>query len=168
MEVEDEDEYEGEGQDENEEEDENENEEASILSPQTEHSRPRIGRMPSRQSWQTGSRETRVSGSSQMRQFEGNMTAKIPSIGSLIHAGKSVSLLLLFSGFLRNFSLRLTSLQRTIECPAIGAVAWLARILSSLLLKTASSDPHAKNVGRRDALRGLSSSLSQYSGEPRP
>gem|GEM_PF-4045419 len=35
----------------------------------------------------------------------------------------------------------------TMECPATATLAWLARIRSSLLLKTASSIPQTKRCG---------------------
>src|SRR5579863_166908 len=89
----------------------------SRRSPQTEHNRPRTGRIWSRQSAQTGSREILTSGAPQIWQSAGNRTAKRLSAARRAQAGV---------------------LRGTIESPATITLAWLARIRSSLLLKTAS------------------------------
>src|SRR5271155_1797305 len=97
-------------------------------SPQMAHTPPVMGRMASRHSWQTGRREILIRGVPQMRQSEGNRTAKRLSAiwGSQPRGLPPLSTLLL---------------AEAIEGPATPAVAWLARILSSLLLKTASVLP---------------------------
>src|SRR5579864_1448473 len=87
------------------------------------------GRMLSRQCGHTGNREIFRRGSPQMRQSEGKKTEK-----------------------------RLSAIRRgqappdeapceTMECPATATLAWLARIRSSLLLKTASSIPQTNPRG---------------------
>src|SRR4030081_1672543 len=86
-----------------------------------EHALPLRGRMASRHSSQTGRREMLVSDTPQMRQSEGNSTVKRLSAAWVAQA---------------------RGLCKTIEVPASGTDSRLARILSSLLLKTASIAPH--------------------------
>jgi hypothetical protein len=87
------------------------------------HTRPSMGRMASRHSWHTGSREILTRGSPQIRQSEGNKTAKRLSAMRLVQTWRK------------------TARPEAIEGPATAALAWLARILSPLLLKTASVLP---------------------------
>src|SRR3981081_41939 len=86
-----------------------------------EHDLPLRGRMASRHSSQTGRREMLVSDTPQMRQSEGNSTVKRLSAAWVAQA---------------------RGLCKTIEVPASGPDSRLARILSSLLLKTAPIAPH--------------------------
>jgi hypothetical protein len=98
-----------------------------------EHILPRTGRTPNRQSGQTGSREIFSRGSPQRRQSEGNRTEKRLSAAWRIQLGSAPT------------SSTLTRPRpdevfcNTIGGPDTPALAWLARIRSSLLLKTASS-----------------------------
>jgi hypothetical protein len=93
--------------------------------------------MASRHSWQTGRREILTKGTPQMRQSEGNRTAKRLS---------AIWPVQLRSIGTRRFWTRV--LSEAIEGPATPALAWLARILSSLLLKTASVLPAGMLLGR--------------------
>src|ERR1017187_5620453 len=88
-----------------------------------------MGSMASRHSWQTGRREIFTSGVPQMRQSEGNRTAKRLSVIWPAQPQLIVA----------------RSLPEAIEGLATAALAWLARILSPLLLKTASVLP-AENL----------------------
>jgi hypothetical protein len=104
----------------------------NIRCPQTEHTQPAMGCMQARHSSETGSREIVTSGAPQMRQSEGNNTAKRLSPARPPH-------------------------RETIERPAT-ALAWIARVRSPLLLKTASRVPVELAVhGRRISL--------QYNGD---
>lgn len=69
-----------------------------------------------------------------MRQSEGNKTAKRLSAIWLVQPGLVQP--------------RVPLLAEAIEGPATPALAWLARILSSLLLKTASVLPAGIQLGR--------------------
>jgi hypothetical protein len=97
-------------------------------SPQTAQTPPAIAGMASRQSWQTGRREIFTRGVPQMRQSEGNKTAK-----------RLAAILLV-----QRRSARIFSVPEAIEGPATAALALLARVLSPLLLKTASVWPAGK------------------------
>src|SRR5580658_4533063 len=92
---------------------------------------PEMGCMASRHSWQTGSREILTSGVSQMRQLEGNNTAKQPSATTRAQAARPT----------------LPAAREAIGGLTIAAWVWLARILSSLLLKTASVLPAPNRSG---------------------
>src|SRR5580704_17477893 len=97
-------------------------------SPHMTQTPPSIAGMASRHSWQTGRREIFTSGVPQMRQSEGNKTAKRLSAILRVQLGSARSL----------------SVPEAIEGPATAALAWLARVLSPLLLKTASVWPAGK------------------------
>src|ERR1700704_343813 len=88
---------------------------------QMEHTFPLRGWMPSRHSSQTGRREIFLSDTPQIRQSEGNRTAKRLAAAWVA---------------------QVRGLCKTIGATAAGTVAWPARVLSSLLLKTASLAPH--------------------------
>ncbi len=96
---------------------------------------PEIGRMASKHSWQTGSREILSSGVSQMRQLEGNNTAKRLSATSRAQAR------LMLPAPISLRSSGASSLREAIGVLTTAAWVWLARILSPLLLKTASVLP---------------------------
>jgi len=72
-----------------------------------------------------------------MRQSEGNKTVKRLSAIWLVQAG-----------LVQPWSIGERPLSEAIEGPATAALAWLARILSSLLLKTASVLPAGFELGR--------------------
>src|ERR1700730_16151960 len=96
--------------------------------PQPEHTQPAIAGMEAMQCWQTGSRKMVSRGVPQMRQSEGNNTAK-------------------------RLSAARPPQRKTIERPAT-ALAWVARVRSPLLLKTASPVPLELAVqGRRISLQ---------------
>src|SRR5580700_623846 len=94
---------------------------------------PAIGFMESRQSWQTGKREIFTNAVPQTRQSEGNKTANRLSAICAVHPWP-----------LRTRLTDISPAREAIEGLATAALAWLARILSQLLLKTASVLP-AKN-----------------------
>src|SRR5271169_2818845 len=99
-------------------------------SPQTVHTPPAMGAMASRHSWQTGKREIFTNAVPQMRQSEGNKTAKrLPAIWPVQPRPTWCTLIWV----------RLA--PEAIGGLATAALAWLARILSPLLLKTASVLP---------------------------
>src|SRR5450755_2396271 len=98
-----------------------------------EHILPRTGRTPARQSGHTGSREIFSRGSPHRRQSEGNRTEKRLSAARLTQ----VRLTQVRSAQTRPSLDEV--LCNTIEGPDRATLAWLARIRSSLLLKTASS-----------------------------
>jgi len=77
----------------------------------------------------------RISGVPQMRQSEGNKTAKRLSATRLVQT-RSIQL-----RPMRTSPLWIGLVAEAIEGPATAALAWLARILSPLLLKTASVMP---------------------------
>lgn len=81
-----------------------------------------------------------MSGVSQMRQSEGNKTAKRLSAIWVVQCSLIERL--------RAPPLWIPPLAEAIEGPATAALAWLARILSSLLLKTASVLPAGIQLGR--------------------
>jgi hypothetical protein len=95
-----------------------------------------MGRMAFRHSWQTGKREILIRGSPQTRQSDGNKTAKRLS---------AIWEVQLRSAQLRSVCVWLAA--EAIEGLVPAPLAWLARILSSLLLKTASVWP-ANNLAR--------------------
>ncbi len=102
---------------------------------------PEMGRMASRHSWQTGSREILTSGVSQMRQLEGNNTAKRLSATSRAQAR------LMLPAPISLRSSGASPLREAIGRLTTAAWVWLARILSSLLLKTASVLPARNRSG---------------------
>src|SRR6267154_2824613 len=97
------------------------------------HTPPEIGRMASRHSWQRGRREIFTKGVPQMRQSEGNKTAK--RLSAIWPAQPRPAWAM--------------PVRTPTGRPADAALAWLARILSSLLLKTASVLPAGKFLGGR-------------------
>jgi len=106
-----------------------------------------MGRMASRHSWQTGRREILTRGVPQMRQSEGNKTAKrlsaIWPVQSRLPQLRPTWTSLWTSLWISLFTLPLwiwPLLEATVG-PATAALAWLARILSPVLLKTASVTP---------------------------
>src|SRR4030088_3592491 len=109
-----------------------------------EHALPLRGRMAPRQSSQTGRREMLVSDAPQMRQSEGNSTAKRLAAAWLGQA---------------------RGLCKTIKAPTSGTESPLARILSSLLLKTASIAPHGLDCRAERKHTHVRTALQmQYSG----
>src|SRR5580658_763760 len=131
--------------------------EESIRSPQMSQTLPPTGRIPARQSGQTGRRDRFSWGSPQMRQSDGNKTEKRLSATRLTQ-GRSAEV-----GLTQTRSGPNESFRETIECPATAALAWLARIRSSLLLKTASFvTPRTPTRRGQSLLQCL-----QYSGDDR-
>src|SRR5258707_7152481 len=107
-----------------------------------EHTLPPIGRMLATQSRQTGSREIFSRGSPQMRQSDGNRTEKSPSATRPGQIRRNqICFKLEDSGeATRGGTIEGRTIEgRTIEGPAPVTLASLARIWSSLPLKTASS-----------------------------
>ena len=98
---------------------------------------PPTGWIPARQSGQTGKRERLSWGLPQMRQSDGNKTEKRLSVKRLTQ-GRSIDVALADTALAQGRSGADEVSRETIECPATAALAWLARIRSSLLLKTAS------------------------------
>ncbi len=86
-----------------------------------------------------------VSDIPQMRQSEGNKTAK---------------------RFSPTWLAQVRGLCKTIEVPASGTVARLARILSSLLLKTASNYAARVSIAVRENTHVRTALHMQYSGVP--
>src|ERR1700758_926098 len=101
--------------------------------------------MAARQLGHTGSREIFNKGSPQMRQSEGKKTEKRLSATRVAQTRPRVG----------------QASCGTIERPTTAILAWVARIRSSLLLKTASSSSRAEIRRGRSLLH-----LLQYSGDP--
>src|SRR5580704_2940854 len=101
----------------------------------------RMGGMAPRHSWQTGRREILTNGVPQMRQSEGNKTAK--RLSAIWRPQPRPTWTSPIGFWLA---------PEAIEGLATAALAWLARILSPLLLKTASALP-ARNLSGRATLQ---------------
>jgi len=138
---------------------------------------PAMWCMPSRQSWRTGSRATFTRGSPQMRRSEGNKTAKmLPAMCRVQRGCEADRSSEDGSSEDRSDEDRPaesvpalgSTLREAIERLATAALAWLARILSPLLLKTGLPDAHRNFSGAGDAkslglsITGFGSARQRY------